>query len=123
MIGYLLAKIGKRNKVVDDKKYEQKELVNVYAFINYLSKNLRENSITVVSNGVCCVVSSQSFYIKKGTRFHNNNAIASIGYLLPASISVYIFTNNQETICLEGDSSIMMNLQKLQIIITNKLPT
>lgn len=109
-------------KVVDDKKYEQKELVNVYAFIDYLSKNLKENSMTVVSNGACCVVGSQSFYIKKNTRFHNNNAIASMGYGLPASIGACISINNKETICLEGDGSIMMNLQELQTIITNKLP-
>ena len=28
----------------------------------------------------------------------------------------------RQTICLEGDGSIMMNLQELQTIITNKLP-
>lgn len=109
-------------KVVDDKKYQQKELVNVYAFIDYLSRNLKENSMTVVSNGACCVVGSQSFYIKQSSRFHNNNAIASMGYGLPASIGACISINSEETICLEGDGSIMMNLQELQTIITNKLP-
>lgn len=109
-------------KVVDSKKYEQKELVNVYAFIDYLSKNLKENSMTVVSNGACCVVGSQSFYIKNGSRFHNNNAIASMGYGLPAAIGACISIDSKETICLEGDGSIMMNLQELQTIITNKLP-
>ena len=109
-------------KVVDDKKYEQKQLVNVYAFVDYLSKSLKENSMTVVSNGACCVVGSQSFNIKNGTRFINNNAIASMGYGLPASIGACISIGNKETICLEGDGSIMMNLQELQTIITNKLP-
>ena len=109
-------------KVVDDKKYEQKQLVNVYAFVDYLSKSLKENSMTVVSNGACCVVGSQSFNIKNGARFINNNAIASMGYGLPASIGACISIGNKETICLEGDGSIMMNLQELQTIITNKLP-
>ena len=109
-------------KVVDDNKYNQKEYVNVYAFIDYLSKNLKEGSITCVSNGACCVVGNQAFVIKKGTRMHNNNAIASMGYGLPAAIGACISIGKKETICLEGDGSIMMNLQELQTIITNKLP-
>lgn len=109
-------------KVVDDNKYNQKEYVNVYAFIDYLSKNLKEGSTTCVSNGACCVVGNQAFVIKKGTRMHNNNAIASMGYGLPAAIGACISIGKKETICLEGDGSIMMNLQELQTIITNKLP-
>lgn len=110
-------------KVVDDKKYESgKDFVNVYAFVDYLSKSLPENSVTAVSNGACCVVGSQSFYIKNGTRFHNNSAIASMGYGLPASIGTCISNDRKETYCLEGDGSIMMNLQELQTIVTNKLP-
>ena len=109
-------------KVAGIDKYEQKELVNVYAFIDYLSKSLKEESLTVVSNGACCVAGSQTFVIKKGTRFHNNNAIASMGYGLPASIGACISIGKKETICLEGDGSIMMNLQELQTVLTNKLP-
>ncbi|MBO6119860.1 MAG: thiamine pyrophosphate-binding protein [Lachnospiraceae bacterium] len=110
-------------KVVDEKKYESgKDFVNVYAFVDYLSKSLPENSVTAVSNGACCVVGSQSFYIKNGTRFHNNSAIASMGYGLPASIGTCISNDRKETYCLEGDGSIMMNLQELQTIVTNKLP-
>ena len=109
-------------KVADKKKYEQKELVNVYAFIDYLSRSLNENSMVAVSNGACCVAGSQTFYIKKGTRFHNNNAMASMGYGLPAAIGACMSIGKKETICLEGDGSIMMNLQELQTIISNNLP-
>ena len=109
-------------KVVDENKYKQREYVNVYAFIDYLSKSLKEKSTICVSNGACCVVGSQAFVIKKKTRFHNNNAIASMGYGLPAAIGACISIDRKETICLEGDGSIMMNLQELQTIVTNKLP-
>ena len=111
-----------RYKVVNENNYKQEEKVNVYAFIDYLSKNLKEDSMTVVSNGACCVVGSQAFVIKRKTRFINNNAIASMGYGLPASIGACISIGRKETICLEGDGSIMMNLQELQTVITNKLP-
>ncbi len=68
------------------------------------------------------MVGSQTFVIKKDTRFINNNAIASMGYGLPASIGACISIGRKETICLEGDGSMMMNLQELQTVITNKLP-
>ena len=52
----------------------------------------------------------------------NNSAVASMGYGLPAAIGTCIGGGRRTTICLEGDGSIMMNLQELQTIITNKLP-
>ena len=95
---------------------------NVYAFIRYLSESLPENSLTAVSNGACCVVGHQNYVIKKGARFTNNSAVASMGYGLPAAIGMCISGERRMTICLEGDGSLMMNLQELQTVITNKLP-
>lgn len=98
------------------------EGVNVYAFMRYMSSLLPENSLTAVSNGACCVVGNQAYVIKKGCRMANNSAVASMGYGLPAAIGTCISGGRRDTICLEGDGSIMMNLQELQTIITNKLP-
>lgn len=95
---------------------------NVYAFVRYLSSQLPENSLTAVSNGACCVVGNQAYVIQKGSRMANNSAIASMGYGLPAAIGTCIGGKRRTTICLEGDGSIMMNLQELQTILTNKLP-
>jgi acetolactate synthase-1/2/3 large subunit len=95
---------------------------NVYAFVRYLSSRLPENSLTAVSNGACCVVGNQAYVIQKGSRMANNSAIASMGYGLPAAIGTCIGGGTRETICLEGDGSIMMNLQELQTILTNNLP-
>ncbi len=101
---------------------ENGETANVYAFIRYLSSQLPENSLTAVSNGACCVVGNQAYVIQKGSRMANNSAIASMGYGLPAAIGTCIGGGRRNTICLEGDGSIMMNLQELQTILTNKLP-
>lgn len=95
---------------------------NVYAFVRYLSSRLPENSLTAVSNGACCVVGNQAYVIQKGSRMANNSAIASMGYGLPAAIGTCIGGGRRNTICLEGDGSIMMNLQELQTVLTNKLP-
>lgn len=101
---------------------ENGKTANVYAFVRYLSSQLPENSLTAVSNGACCVVGNQAYVIQKGSRMANNSAIASMGYGLPAAIGTCIGGGRRETICLEGDGSIMMNLQELQTIITNQLP-
>ena len=101
---------------------ENGKTANVYAFIRYLSSRLPENSLTAVSNGACCVVGNQAYVIQKGSRMANNSAIASMGYGLPAAIGTCIGGRRRNTICLEGDGSIMMNLQELQTIITNNLP-
>lgn len=101
---------------------ENGQTANVYAFIRYLSSRLPENSLTAVSNGACCVVGNQAYVIQRGSRMANNSAIASMGYGLPAAIGTCIGGGKRDTICLEGDGSIMMNLQELQTILTNKLP-
>ena len=113
----------KEYPVVQPKQWEENgSTANVYAFIKYLSSQLPENSLTAVSNGACCVVGNQTYVIKKGSRMANNSAVASMGYGLPAAIGTCIGGGRRTTICLEGDGSIMMNLQELQTIITNKLP-
>ena len=101
---------------------ENGKTANVYAFIKYLSDQLPENSLTAVSNGACCVAGHQCWTVKHGTRFIINSAIASMGYGLPAAVGLCVSGGKRDTVCLEGDGSIMMNLQELQTIITNKLP-
>lgn len=108
--------------VTDKNRAENGKTANVYEFVRYLSSRLPEGSLTAVSNGACCVVGNQAYVIKKGSRMANNSAIASMGYGLPAAIGTCIGGGRVNTICLEGDGSIMMNLQELQTIITNKLP-
>ena len=113
----------KKYPVVQQRQKEENGTsANVYAFIDYLSSQLPEGSVTAVSNGACCVAGHQAYKIKKGTRVANNSAIASMGYGLPAAIGMCLGSGGKETICLEGDGSVMMNLQELQTIITNKLP-
>ncbi len=113
----------KKYPVVEEKHWEENgATANVYAFMRYLSSSLPEKSLTAVSNGACCVVGNQAYVIQKGSRMVNNSAVASMGYGLPAAIGTCISGGRRDTICLEGDGSIMMNLQELQTILTNRLP-
>ncbi len=108
--------------VVSEVQKAQSDLVNVYAFADYLGARLPEDSLTAVSNGACVVTVAQCYDIKKGTRIAINGSIASMGYGLPAAIGLCVAGGKRETFCLEGDGSVMMNLQELQTVITNKLP-
>lgn len=108
--------------VVRAEQYQEKEAVNVYAFIDRLSRMLPENSVTVAANGSASVVGSQTYYIGKGCRFLMNCGLSSMGYDLPAAVGACIASGKKEIICVAGEGSIQMNLQELQTIVTNRLP-
>lgn len=108
--------------VVNENHYKAVDKVNVYAFMDALSRRLPSGTLTVAANGSASVVGSQSFYIKQGSRFIMNCGFSSMGYDLPAATGVAIANPNQQVICIAGDGSIQMNLQELQTIVTYGLP-
>ncbi|AEE16247.1 thiamine pyrophosphate-binding protein [Treponema brennaborense] len=111
-----------RYPVVGKKSGRADDAVNVYTFMDTLSRALPEGALTVVANGSASVVGSQSYYIKKNSRFIMNCAVSSMGWDLPAAIGTCVAAGKSPVYCIAGDGSIMMNLQELQTISTNKLP-
>lgn len=102
---------------------KEKNNVNVYAFLEILSKELSsEDIISPSSSGSAYVLTSQAFKIKKGQRFLTSRSVASMGWGLASSIGACIASGGKRTICIEGDGSIQMNLQELQTIISKNLP-
>ena len=102
---------------------EQKpNVVNPYYFTYILSKCMKENDIYVMTNGSACVCSFQNAMVKKGQRFILNSGNASMGFGLPAAVGASYESQTKNVICLEGDGSIMMNIQELQTVAFNKLP-
>lgn len=113
----------KRYPVVCKEHYcSEQEHVNVYAFMDCLSRKLRSGAVTVAANGSASVVGSQAYYIRRGQRFLMNCALSSMGYDLPAAIGACVALGGRETVCIAGDGSLQMNLQELQTIRTNQLP-
>lgn len=112
----------KKYPVVQNNQKEQKDICNVYAFIDALSRELPEKAVTVVANGSASVVGSAAYYIKEHDRFIMNCSLSSMGYDLPAAIGACVANNYEDVVCIAGDGSIQMNLQELQTIVTNKLP-
>jgi acetolactate synthase-1/2/3 large subunit len=107
---------------VVQKEYWENEKVNPYCFMESLFDRLPDNQVVVSANGSACVTSFQAAKIKPGQRLWTNSGCASMGYELPSAIGACKANSNKPTICLAGDGSIMMNLQELQTIVTNRLP-
>ena len=97
------------------------DLINPYFFVDSLFKQLKEKDIIVCADGTACVVTFQAALIKQEQRLYHNSGCASMGYEIPAAIGAY-HASKQEVICIAGDGSIMMNLQELAIIGSQKLP-
>ena len=105
--------------------YPKHEEVKDYASFYYLinkAPSIFKNTPIVTSNGSAHVITLQTYQLNKDQRLFTNVGCASMGYGLPAAIGACIGNNRQNVICIEGDGSIMMNLQELETIIGNKLP-
>ncbi len=103
-------------------EYKKQDQINPYYFIEELTKRLSGEDIVVASNGTACVATYQASIVKKGQTYIQNSGCASMGYGLPAAIGACFANNRKEVICIEGDGSIMMNLQELQTVKHHNLP-
>ena len=117
-------KVNQKYDFYNTPEYAQKadSLINPYYFVRMLGESLQESDIMAVANGSACVCTHQVGVVKKGQRQFWNSGDASMGYGLPAAIGACYQANGRRVICLEGDGSIMMNLQELETVAFNNLP-
>ena len=97
-------------------------LANIYAFYDRLSDILPDGAQVIGAVGTSRVVGTQVFRCREHQRFYANSATASMGYDLPCAIGISVGSGRGEVSCVTGDGSIMMNLQEMQTIATNRLP-
>ena len=95
---------------------------NIYRFYDELSRRLLPGAHLIASCGTSRVAGIQMFRMKEGQRFISNTATASMGYDLPAAIGLARAFDGGEVNLVTGEGSLMMNLQELQTIVTNRLP-
>ena len=95
--------------------------INPYLFIENLTSALACGANVVSTNGTASVALFQASRIKNRQRMFVNSGDASMGYGLPAAIGVAV-AGKKDIICLEGDGSIMMNIQELQTVKNYNLP-
>ena len=108
--------------VVQREHLDKSGSISNYAFIEYLSELLPENSLLVPgSSGACSEVTMQAFKCKKGTRVYNSQGLGSMGFAVPASIAACM-ASGKETITIEGDGGFVMNTQELELVKRYNLP-
>lgn len=99
-----------------------KGAVNLYYFIETLTKSLKKNDVVVAGNGSACVGLFQAGIVKEGQRMFWNSGCAAMGYDLPASIGACLANDRKSVVCIAGDGSMQMNIQELETVVYNKLP-
>lgn len=96
-------------------------LINPYVFTDKLFDHLTADDRIICGNGSACVVTFQACRIKQGQRMFTNSGCAAMGYGFPAAVGVAVADNSSRTVCIDGDGSVMMNLQELATVAQNKL--
>lgn len=114
-------KINEKYPACEKSYLDPSKPLNPYVFIDKFTKKLSDGDAIICSNGSACVCTFQGAVVKKNQRLFTNSGCASMGYGLPAALGVAVCKKGERTICIEGDGSLMMNLQELQTVIYNRL--
>lgn len=103
------------------KEYHGEGLINPYVFIDKLFAHLDSTDRIICGNGAACVITFQAAKVKQGQRMFTNSGCAAMGYGFPAALGVAVSDNSKRTICIDGDGSVMMNIQEFATVAHNKL--
>lgn len=100
------------------------ELLNPYVFVDKLFSQMGKDDVITLGNGSACVMTFQACKIKQGQRMFTNSGCAAMGYGMPAAVGTAVARKGKpgNVICLDGDGSLMMNVQELETISYNQLP-
>ncbi|MDN3679461.1 thiamine pyrophosphate-binding protein [Vibrio tapetis subsp. quintayensis] len=102
-------------------KYKQSELVDSYYLAETLGHGLKDNTIVTTDAGMAELIFPSGIGLRNGQRFIHPASQGAMGAALPLSIGAQIQSGN-EVVSVNGDGSIMMNLQELQTISHLNLP-
>ena len=109
--------------VLDEYKHVENG-INPYVFAEMLTSALSEDAIVMCTNATPSLALFQAGIVKAGQRMVCNSGCAAMGYGMPASLGAACAASGtgRDVVCLEGDGSLMMNVQELQTIASNRLP-
>ena len=99
-----------------------KNLINKYAFIDIMQKELKRDSVVVSDAGSAYYVTSQSFQPVKDQRYVTSGAQADMGFTLPAAIGASFANKGKMIVGITGDGSLQMNIQELQTLVHYNIP-
>jgi len=95
---------------------------NSYVLIHTLSDYLQDNHVIAIGQGTPLPSCHQALKIKQNQLAFASNGLGEMGNGLPSAIGAAFAAGKKPTILLDGDGSMMMNLQELQTIVGYKLP-
>jgi acetolactate synthase-1/2/3 large subunit len=101
---------------------EQDGLLNSYQFMKELNTHFSSNEIIVTDMGTALTCTHQTLKLKDQQRIVTSTGLGEMGFGLPGAIGASLAADKQRVILINGDGSMMMNLQEMQTIIHHKLP-
>jgi acetolactate synthase-1/2/3 large subunit len=96
--------------------------INSYFFMEVLAKLMDDDAILVADVGVAVLSAMQSMPLNGRQRLLHSGGVSAMGIGLPGAIGAYLGGAGRQTISLNGDGGMMMNLQELQTIAHHQLP-
>ena len=109
--------------VVQPEHRKPDQRVSTYYLAEILSEELKENEFIVSgSSGAGIEIFQHALRMKSGQRLFHTTALGSMGNGLPAAIGACLGANRRETICVDGDGGIQMNIQELATVKRLGLP-
>lgn len=103
--------------------YDDSNGINMYVFIEELSKAMKDDSVLVTDAGSAVYVPAQGLKTCSASqRYITSGAQAEMGFTLPAAIGVCMARNAGQTLGITGDGSLQMNIQELQTLAHYRLP-
>jgi acetolactate synthase-1/2/3 large subunit len=96
------------------------ERLNEYHFVERLSLAITGKATIISDTGTALFTVTPAVRIRDGIRSITSGAQAEMGYSLPASIGA-AFATGETVVAINGDGSVMMNLQELQTLVFHNL--
>lgn len=92
-------------------------------FVEALSEAAPENTLIATgSSGLAVEFFYAGFRNKAGQRTFLTSGLGAMGYGLPAAIGACLGNGRQPMLVVEGDGSLMLNLQELATLVAQRLP-
>ncbi|MCX6996561.1 MAG: thiamine pyrophosphate-binding protein [Kiritimatiellaeota bacterium] len=97
--------------------------ISTYVFVEALAERLGPQDIVVQgSAGIHSEIFFMTFVTKAGQRIIADGSLGAMGYGVPAAIGACLGGHGRRTVLMDGDGSLMPNVQELEVIRRLGLP-
>jgi acetolactate synthase-1/2/3 large subunit len=113
----------KRYPVNDGKPVSSPLGISHYELVEALSDEIPGNTLVATgSSGLAIEAFYSAFRNREGQRIFLTSGLGSMGYGLPTAIGACLGSGSKPMVAVEGDGSLMLNLQELATLATLRLP-